>query len=71
MASTTYRTDWLSADGVICVRQHGGDLRAARADARNTSKAVGSAYIIRSVAGVDDGQIAYYDGRADTRTWEA
>jgi hypothetical protein len=71
VANTTYRTDWLSDDGKVQVRHHGDNLKAARADARRISNAIGSAYIIRSVDGVDDGQIGYYDGRADGRTWEA
>lgn len=70
----TYRTDWVDpADphrNTIGVSHHGGDLKAARASARKMSKATGSAYVIRSTNGQDDGQIGYTDGRADSRTWE-
>lgn len=72
--ATTYRADWIDpADphrNTVGVSHHGDDLKAARASARKMSKATGSAYVIRTTNGLDDGQIGYTDGRSTSRTWE-
>lgn len=71
---TTYRTDWMDPTDPnrnrVDVSHHGADLSGARVMARKMSKKTGSAYVIRTTNGKDDGQIGYTDGRADHRTWE-
>lgn len=71
----TYRTDWLDpADphrNTVCVSHYDGDLKAARAMARKMSKAVGSAYVIKAVDGVDVSQLGYTDGRQDYFGWDS
>jgi hypothetical protein len=68
--ATTYRTDYSTDDGHIWVVHHGCNLTNARAYVRSASRKHGSAYIIRSVDGTDNAQIAYYDGQADSRQWQ-
>lgn len=72
--TATFRTDWIEVDPYlnphgnrVDVSFHGENLKAARAKARKMSARVGSAYVIKSVDGVDVGQIGYTDGRAETR----
>lgn len=73
----TYRTDWLDPTDPhgnrVAVSQHGTDLKAARAMARKMSKAVGSAYVIRSRPDGwgDVAQLAHYDGAASPHGWDS
>lgn len=67
--TTTFRTDWIDPTDPhgyrVDVSFHGDDLKAARAMARKMSKATGSAYVIKSIDGVDVAQLGHTDGRVD------
>ena len=75
MPTATYRTDWIDPTdphrNAVVVSHHGDDLKAARAVARKMSKATGSAYVIKTVAGQDVGHMPHTDGRADQKGWDA
>lgn len=75
-AGATYRCDWMTKDAGptadINVTFHEGNLPNARQQARRMSKKHGAAYVIETVAGKDNAQLAYTDGSVDggTHNWE-
>lgn len=75
MQTTTYRTDWHDPTdahrNTVLASDHGSDLKAARAMARKMSKATGSAYVIRTVDGVDVAHLPHTDGVADCHGWDS
>ena len=59
--NATYRIDYLDADERVVVI-HGLTREQAMSRARSASKANGTAYAIRTLAGNDTGQRVYHDG---------
>jgi hypothetical protein len=73
--ATTYRTDWIDPTDLmrnaVRVSDHGTDLKAARAMARKMSRATGSAYVIKTVDGLDVCHLPHTDGAACPHGWAA
>lgn len=73
--TATYRTAWMDPTDPmgnrVNISYHGADLNGAKIKARNSSKSTGSAYVIKTIDGVDVSQLTYTDGRMCPHGWNA